>query len=183
MRYDLSPKARVVIDTNVWIGAMVATICPNYADERQQLDKRVVQYALSHCDVVFTQATMSEFRDVATDLRGITRGLGPSHVFSRLQYIDNLQKLLRPWLPGETSLHCRDPKDVMFLQAAQGAGALFIISRDKDILELKQEGQCRFVTPHAFSEEMMPKPAPVHHAHSNKKRRPAWRPQRLEQPA
>ena len=182
MQTDYLERMRVVIDTNVLVGAMVATICPKYADAKQQLDKRVVQYALSHCDVVFTHATMGEFRDVATDLKGRTHGLGPSHVFARIQYVDHLQKILRPWMPGETALHCRDPKDVMFLKAAQGAKALFIISRDKDILELKHEGPCRFVTPHFFSETVMPKPVePTHQGNSIKKHRPAWRPQRMEQ--
>jgi putative PIN family toxin of toxin-antitoxin system len=47
---------------------------------------------------------------------------------------------------------CRDPYDDMFLSVAVNAGASWIVTGDKDLLELGMYGEIKIVTPKEFLE-------------------------------
>ena len=49
---------------------------------------------------------------------------------------------------------CRDPYDDMFLAVAVSAHASFIVTGDKDLLELGKYGTTRIVTPQEFLEKV-----------------------------
>lgn len=49
--------------------------------------------------------------------------------------------------PQETSLVCRDRDDQMFLSAANGGGAKYLVTTDRALLELGFDGLCQIVAP------------------------------------
>lgn len=65
-------------------------------------------------------------------------------------YISKLRSLLASAsfvdLVGEAP-PCRDPKDMVFLHCAAVADADFLVSRDTDLLVLRQLGRCGILTP------------------------------------
>lgn len=148
-------KPRIILDTNVLIGAMVADLAPDFATPAQQLDRLIYRFARQNYDVCFSHKTMAEFEKVAVDVKGLTRQLGPTGMFNRLDYVRRLKSGLKPWQPGTSHLWCRDANDMMFLNLAQGVDALFIISRDNDILSLRRERGCQFWAPERFARQVV----------------------------
>lgn len=148
-------KPRIVIDTNVMVGAMVAMLAPDDAKPCQHVDRRLFEYACKNFEVVFSRATMTELRNVAVDVNDKTRDLGPTRLFNRLQFVDSLQTQFKPSEPGRSSSICRDKNDQMFLDLAAGTKAQFIVTRDHDLLVLGQDGPCRILHSKDFQREIM----------------------------
>jgi len=148
-------KPRIVIDTNVMVGAMVAILAPDDAKPCQHVDRRLFEYACKNFEVVFSRATMTELRNVAVDVNDKTRDLGPTRLFNRLQFVDSLQTQFKPSEPGRSSSICRDKNDQMFLDLAAGTKAQFIVTRDHDLLVLGRDGPCRILHSKDFQREIM----------------------------
>ena len=148
-------KPRIVIDTNVMVGAMVAMLAPDDAKPCQHVDRRLFEYACKNFEVVFSRATMTELRNVAVDVNDKTRDLGPTRLFNRLQFVDSLQTQFKPSEPGRSSSICRDKNDQMFLDLAAGTKAQFIVTRDHDLLVLGRDGACRILHSKDFQREIM----------------------------
>ena len=148
-------KPRIVIDTNVMVGAMVAMLAPDDAKPCQHVDRRLFEYACKNFEVVFSRATMTELRNVAVDVNDKTRDLGPTRLFNRLQFVESLQAQFKPSEPGRSASVCRDKYDQMFLDLATGTKAQFIVTRDHDLLVLGRDGPCRILHSKDFQREVM----------------------------
>ncbi len=140
-------RKAVVIDTNVMIDAMVGWL--DRKEQRQHeehyralklpfprresfagpQDRRAL-FLLEHClerhRVCHSHATMKEFVQIALDLKNRTR-MPPTQAMRRIDFINFLEARVTFVEPARSSLRCRDPKDQMFLEAAQGAQARFLI--------------------------------------------------------
>lgn len=165
---ETATKPKIVIDTNTWVEAVLATLSPETATPAQQQSQRLTEYARQHFDVIFSEATMLELSRVVADPNGITNelarvnaerdalDLGPLRFLSRSAYINALQReLVKPHKPGKSPTRCEaDKHDQMFLDVAFGTGTSLIVSSDHHLLDLKASW-CRILIPTAFCNEIM----------------------------
>jgi putative PIN family toxin of toxin-antitoxin system len=112
----------MVIDTNVLISAALSA---------QGAPAAVVRMALAQHRLVFSQPTFDELR---------ARLYRPK--FDRYISLENRERLLHDfnacadWVEiAEPGRYCRDRDDDKFIETALAAGAAFLISGDKDLLE------------------------------------------------
>lgn len=113
---------RLVFDTNVLISAALSV---------RGMPARLVQFALAHHQLVFSQATFDELQ---------TRLYRPK--FDPYVSLELRQRLLHDfsacahWVEiAQPQPYCRDPDDDKFIDTALQAGASLLISGDGDLLE------------------------------------------------
>ena len=141
----------IILDTNVLIEAMGVWLDPAQATRSRSAALLVLEQSFLRHRLCFTRPTMQEFCEVALDLKGKTR-MPPSAAMRRVDFIKFIEARMQLVEPRPSSLRCRDPKDQMILEAAQGANAVHIISADADILTLSHERHCRFLHPQAYAD-------------------------------
>ncbi|MDD5297317.1 MAG: putative toxin-antitoxin system toxin component, PIN family [Rhodocyclaceae bacterium] len=115
---------RVVVDTNVWISAALST---------EGAPARLVLRVLKHGLPVFSPATFSELE---------TRLWKPK--FDRYLSMEQRQRLLHDlngaahWvsLPMESPSWSRDADDEKFIQTALSASAPWLVTGDRDLLDV-----------------------------------------------
>ena len=114
---------KLVIDTNILISAALSP---------QGAPAKLVQVALAHHRLVFSQATLDELR---------TRLYRPK--FDRYISLEARERLLHDfnasahWVDiGEPAVYCRDRDDDKFIETALKAQANYLISGDSDLLEV-----------------------------------------------
>ncbi len=125
---------RVVIDTNVLISAALL---------RGSVPARLLLRALEALRIVFSPATFTELE---------SRLWRPK--FDRYITMDDRRALLHDlssvadWLePVATSTHSRDPDDDKFVHLAVAGRARWLISGDRDLLDLPAVGGLAVLTP------------------------------------
>lgn len=126
---------KLVIDTNILISAALSA---------QGAPAKLVQIALAHHRLVFSQATFNELR---------TRLYRPK--FDRYISLENRERLLHDfnacafWVDvGEPAVYCRDRDDDHFIEAALKTQAHYLVSGDKDLLEAPLLEGLRVVSVH-----------------------------------
>lgn len=159
MRQD---KPNIIIDTNTLFGAMCADIAPAEAKEIYHVDLQVVTHAFAHFTVCATERTMAELEKVCFDPNDHKQFL-PGTARQRMLYVANIfQPQMHKVEPHPSRLRC-NAKDQMFLEAAAGAQAAFLMTRDQGILFLKRWNRQLFLHPEDYRQRYMPSlvPAPV----------------------
>lgn len=124
---------RVVIDTNVLISAALSA---------HSAPARVTFWVLEHRQILFSAATFAELETRLWRPK-FDRYITPEARRSLLHDF----KAVAAWVelpPGqETSAYSRDPDDDPFIHTALAGGAPWLISGDKDLLEVPEiEGLC-----------------------------------------
>lgn len=128
----LSKQNRIIIDTNLWISFLLSK-------EYKKLDRFFNSDKLI---LLFSKELLDEFIDVArrpkfkkyfsiSDLNKLL-----SEIYSRAEFIEVI---------SEVRL-CRDDKDDFLLALAQDGDANFLITGDKDLLEIEMFGTTRILT-------------------------------------
>lgn len=64
-------------------------------------------------------------------------------------YLPYCKTVRIPAKPPKTPV-CSDPFDIQFLQLAVAAKAMYLVSGDRDLLEIQKCGACQIVTPEQF---------------------------------
>ena len=114
---------RLVVDTNVFASAIIFP---------RSVPRQVVDHALDHGVVIFSEATMSELAEVLSRSKfdsfvsRAERELFLAKIESAAEFVPIIQ-LVRA---------CRDPKDDKFLEVALNGRADMIITGDADLLEM-----------------------------------------------
>jgi len=128
----LRKKIKVIIDTNLWISFLISW-------EFEQLD---FLFSSGKILLLFSNRLLSEFLRVASREK--------FRKFFSTSEIDELSaKLKRVAKMIETKsilTLCRDPKDNFLLELAVDGKADYIVTGDKDLLELKTIGITQIVT-------------------------------------
>jgi putative PIN family toxin of toxin-antitoxin system len=113
---------KLVIDTNIFISAALSS---------KGAPAKLVQEALAHHRLVFSQPTFDELR---------TRLFRPK--FDRYISLELRESLLHDlnasahWVDiGEPAVYCRDRDDDKFIETALKAQAQYFVSGDNDLLE------------------------------------------------
>lgn len=136
---------RVVLDTNVVLSALVFTHGPA-AGLREA-------WQTGRCEPLVSKATVDE----------LIRVLG----YPKFKLVaDEQRELLADYLPwcrtvtipakAPRTPPCRDPFDLPFLQLAVAGKADFLVTGDRDLLDIKSGLLCPIVTLEAFLAEMSP---------------------------
>lgn len=123
----------VVIDTNVWISALV------FAKQRGTptlaLEKAMREDVIASCQEIEEEIIRVLSEKFSWDERVADRALSTI-----------LAKGVRVKIQGSVRV-CRDPKDDMFLECATAAKAQMLVAGDKDLLVLGNYKGTRIVTP------------------------------------
>lgn len=133
---------RVLLDTNVWVSALIA----------EGPAHRIVQRWLSgesNFEVVLCPRLIDEIRDVLTRpkiARLVPPGLAEAFVDQTLAAADTIHPD-----PVEARSGVRDPDDDYLIALARATGADVIVTGDRDLLEWPDQ-QPPVVTPSAFEE-------------------------------
>jgi len=122
---------RAVLDTNVIVSAMLTS-----GKAREVLDTARRQ--------TFELVTSSE---LLAELQEVLERFVPRPVIGEV--LAGLEELAVMVQPGEIPRVCRDPDDDHVVAAAVEAGARYLVTGDKDLLELDIEG-LEIVSPAAF---------------------------------
>jgi len=125
---------RVILDTNVLIAAFAA----------RGLCSALLEYCLSRCDIVISEEI---FRELSEHFTGKLK-LPPVHCDRILAFLR--ESCTISGVDPVDDLQCRDMNDLHVLGLARRSSAGYIITGDKDLLELKSCGDARIVTPREF---------------------------------
>jgi len=129
---------KVVIDTNIWVSALIATGNP-----KKILDAWLIEGLFT---VVYPQWLIDELRNTKSKPRLAAR-IHPDDLQGLILFIEedgflvNLEKV---------AAISRDPKDDPFLACAQAGDCDFIVTGDDDLLCLKTHGRTRIISAAEF---------------------------------
>lgn len=130
---------RVVVDTNLWISFLIGRRLATMLD--------LLEHPL--IEVITTPLLVEEVSLVAHREK-----------FRKYFSVAEADELVR-WFANTTSVQlehiparCRDPKDDYLLELAVEAKAIYLVSGDEDLLNLKQIEGCRIMTVAQFVAEL-----------------------------
>lgn len=134
-------KARkIIIDTNLWISFLISK-------KFSQLDEIIFTYK---CQLIFSDELMDEFLLVVKRPK-LRRFFSKDDLLELIETIQTHADFI------EVKSHvteCRDLKDNFLLELAKDAKADFLITGDKDLLELNPFEKTRIVTITEFFEQI-----------------------------
>lgn len=127
---------RVILDTNVLVSGVMGSGAPSDV---------VAAWYESRYEIAATHEIIAEYRRIATRLMSRFGDTG----FDRLiDLIENVAALVEP--ARHLDLHCDDPDDIKFLEAAVGARAKYLVTGDKALLRVRRFPYGRVVTVREF---------------------------------
>lgn len=131
---------KIVIDTNILISGVFFGGAPGL------LIEEIIKPAF---EVYASQEIVEEYQDTVTEVikkkQGHLREDALSYFISKLDIIE---------ASTEVSV-CRDPDDNKFISCAIDAEALYIVSGDKDLLDLKEYEGIQMITAADFVEKYL----------------------------
>jgi putative PIN family toxin of toxin-antitoxin system len=134
---------RIVLDANIYIGAELSPsgVCGKVIKMFTRLE--------SPFELILTEKILAEITDVFLRPR-IMKLIKKSEAEIRLamEYYANLGTFVAD-IPI-SSTECRDPKDTIYLAAADAAKANLIVSFDRDLLDLIEYKNIKIIKPDEF---------------------------------
>jgi hypothetical protein len=138
MTLSTNQPSRLVVDSNVWISALV------FGGQTRKVFERIVQ---NGDDLIVSEAIYSEVRRIlhrkfpefVLDFEGLLVALLP--------------RIIKVELGSITIEVCRDPNDNLVLETAVIGRTTVIVSGDKDLLVLKTYQGIHILTPQQHNSE------------------------------
>ena len=127
----------VLLDSNVWLATTTRGFC-----------RRVVDAAVSRCKIVTTPYICAEVREKLVTKFGRTLDEAEAAITEL-----TVKSLLRSDA-SELSASLRDPDDKPILAAAVAHGCEFLVTGDKDLLELKSFSGVEIVSVREFAKRL-----------------------------
>ena len=124
--------SRIIIDTNLWISFLITK-------DFTKLDEIIFS---RHGILVFSQELLDEFLAVARRPK-FRRFFSASDIEEILETIDEYADFVKVQTKIEV---CRDPKDNFLLSLSVDGNADFLLTGDKDLLDLTKFGETTIVT-------------------------------------
>jgi putative PIN family toxin of toxin-antitoxin system len=124
--------SRIIIDTNLWISFLITK-------DFTKLDEIIFS---RHGVLVFSQELLDEFLEVARRPK-FRRFFSSDDIEEILETIDEYADFVKVQTKTEV---CRDPKDNFLLSLSIDGNADFLLTGDKDLLELSKFGETTIVT-------------------------------------
>lgn len=134
-------RTRVVIDTNVFISALLIDT---------SIPRKVVDeiFHNRYVDLIFSEETFLELSDQLHSKK-FRKSISTITAFLFLKKSARISQLAKV---REKITDCRDRRDNKFLEVAVSGNANYIITGDKDLLELNPYRSIQIITPRDFLE-------------------------------
>ena len=123
---------RIIIDTNLWISFLIGRKLSRLLD--------LLSYPEFH--LVISSELIAEIYDVFSRPK-LAKYYSAENIHMLLKY---MKEFSLSFELGEIPSRCRDPKDDYLLELALVSDADFLITGDKDLLDLKKIGKCQILT-------------------------------------
>src|SRR5688572_19206259 len=133
-------KQRVIVDTNLWISFLLTK-------NTLRLDRLFQNRSIV---LLFSKELLDEFIDVAKRPK-FRKYFSPADTE---QLLTTLRKHAEFVIVTDTVTACRDPKDNFLLALAHDGKADYLVTGDKDLLDLKKFGKTKITTIVSFFEDM-----------------------------
>lgn len=124
--------SRIIIDTNLWISFLITK-------DFTKLDEIIFS---RHGILVFSQELLDEFLEVARRPK-FRRFFSASDIEEILETIGEYADFVKVQSKIEV---CRDPKDNFLLSLSIDGNANFLLTGDKDLLDLTEFGETTIIT-------------------------------------
>lgn len=136
---------KVILDTSVCVAALLS---------RSGASARILRAILAHhISNILTEFILEEIKCVLRRKK-FSLSLDKQETFIRL--LTEASGLVKPMDEFRVT-RCRDPKDDIFLSLANQTQADYLISLDKDLIEVKKVGVTKIVEPRTFlNQERIP---------------------------
>ena len=128
--------SRIIIDTNLWISFLITK-------DFTKLDEIIFS---KHGILVFSQELLDEFLEVAKRPK-FRRFFSTSDIEEMLETIDEYADFVE--VRTKTDV-CRDPKDNFLLSLSTDGKADYLLTGDKDLLDLTKFGETTIITISSF---------------------------------
>ena len=128
----LNKVNRIIIDTNLWISFLITR-------DLSKLDDIIFE---KNGILVFSQELLDEFLAVAQRPK-FKRFFSPGDLQRMLETIDEVADFIKVYADVKI---CRDPKDNFLLSLAVDGHADFLLTGDKDLLDLSKFGDTKIIT-------------------------------------
>ena len=125
-------QVKIILDTNLWISFLIT-------DNFTQLDEILFT---KKAKLVFSMELLEEFLDVIKRPK-LRRFFSPEDIAELLEIIEEHAIFIE--VKSELDL-CRDKKDNFLLSLAKDSNADYLITGDKDLLELKSIESTKIIT-------------------------------------
>jgi putative PIN family toxin of toxin-antitoxin system len=125
-------KDRIIVDTNLWVSFLLSR-------RTSGLDKFFHDQSIT---IVFSQELLDEFIEVARRPK-LKKYFNLADLEALLQQISLHAEFVT--VTSEVDL-CRDPKDNFLLSLALDGKATYLLTGDKDLLEVNKVGKTKIVT-------------------------------------
>lgn len=123
---------RVILDTNIWVSALISK-------DFEWIDGLFIS---GDVELVFSERLLTEFLHVARRPK-LKKFISETRLTRVIELLDTYASVA-----GTTSTIelCRDPDDNFLLELAVDASADLLVTGDNDLLSLKAIGNCRIIT-------------------------------------
>jgi putative PIN family toxin of toxin-antitoxin system len=124
--------SRIIIDTNLWISFLITK-------DLKKLDEIIFS---RKSILIFSQELLDEFLEVARRPK-FKRFFSISDIEEILEIMEEYAEFVKIQTPIKI---CRDPKDNFLLSLSVDGNADFLLTGDKDLLELTKIGETTILT-------------------------------------
>lgn len=128
----MDSPSRIILDTNLWISYLISS----------RLIKIDLLLERGKVRLIFSEESLQEFIEVATRPK-FSKYFSEEDIRELLDLFDYFGELIEVNSVVEL---CRDPKDNFLLALAKDSQADYLITGDKDLLEIKQFESTQIVT-------------------------------------
>ncbi|MFZ2905679.1 MAG: putative toxin-antitoxin system toxin component, PIN family [Cyclobacteriaceae bacterium] len=132
--------SKVIIDTNIWISFLIGK-------ELQDLRDRIVNEKIK---VITTDQLINEIR-LVTSREKLKKYFSQEKVSDLISLLNILADKVKIKKIDEI---CRDPKDDFLLALSKESKANYLITGDKDLLDIKVYGRTKILTVKQFKEKI-----------------------------
>ena len=125
-------KIRLIVDTNIWISSLIGKHLAN------------LQFILDNpkIELVTTPHLIEEIQ-IVTNRPKLCKYFSADSVHDLLAWMNENMVCIEI---GDVPKRCRDPKDDYLLELAVQSHAIYLVSGDSDLLEIKAIEGCRIMT-------------------------------------
>ena len=129
-------EIRIIIDTNLWISFLIG----------RKLSSLLDLLSYPEFQLVISTELIEEIHDVVSRPK-LAKYYTSENVNMLMKYMKDFSLSFEL---GNIPSRCRDPKDDYLLELALVSDADFLVTGDKDLLEVKKIGNCQIVTAMEF---------------------------------
>ncbi len=122
-------RIRIIIDTNLWISFLITS-------DYSKLDNLLLNQRV---DLLFSNELLTEFIEVANRPK-LKKYFNASDVEDLILLLEDRMELVEVRCKVKI---CRDPKDNFLLERAKDGKADYLITGDKDLLDIKAFGKTK----------------------------------------